>query len=294
MAILCIAVYYVGKCALTRYCRRRRYRKNGYESRYDMPGQAPPEAVSFHTNNPERVNLPPPRVIDVTENTVQPSTNNQFKAVLMSDTGVSDDVRKALTEDTNALLPKVANHQAKSAQKMMLSRSGWRLCEISPPKETSPESDSGMESSPSDFQELPRNVTPLISGQQVVHIGYLDPDRDRMMKNALDTNPRIEWFRQNPGVLPNEIHDLEMEALTTYPFTSIIAQCPPDPQTGLIDANRVSKFLGKRRRLRINYFQNATHAEKHAMEKKEHQKYTEYRGERTIPNLCNAIDPALL
>ena len=80
---------------------------------------------------------------------------------------------------------------------------------------------------------------------------------------------------------------LEMEALTTYPFTSIIKQCPPDPQTGLIDANRVAKFMGKRRKLRINYFQTATHSEKQAMEKKEHQKYTEYRGERTIPNMPN-------
>ena len=209
----------------------------------------------------------------------------------MADTGVSEDVRRALTDDTNALLPKVDNHQAESTPKLkaVLSRSGWKLTEISPP-----ELDSGMESSPSDFQESPRDVTPLVAAHRVIHVGYLDPDRDRMMKNALDTNPRIEWFRQNPGVLPNEIHDLEMEALTTYPFTSIIKQCPPDPQTGLIDANRVSKFLRKRRRLRINYFQNATHAEKQAMEKKEHQKYTEYRGERTIPNLCNAIDPALL
>ena len=65
------------------------------------------------------------------------------------------------------------------------------------------------------------------------------------MTNALDTNPNITWFQQNPGCLPNEIHDLEMEALTTYPFTSIINQCPPDRQTGLIDANRVSKFWEK-------------------------------------------------
>ena len=290
MAILCIAIYYTGKCALTSYCRRRRYRKNGYDSPYDMPGQSPPEAVSFHSNNPERVNLPSPRVIDAKGNTVEPSTNNQFKAILMEDTGVSNEVRKALTEDTNVLLPKVANDQTKLApkHKMVLSRSGWKLTEISPPE------DSGMESLPSDFQESPRDVTPLIAAHRVVHVGYLDPDRDRMMKNALDTNPRIEWFRQNPGVLPNEIHDLEMEALTTYPFTSIIKQCPPDPQTGLIDANRVSKFLGKRRQLRIKYFQSATHAEKQAMEKKEHQKYTEYRGERTIPNISNAINPALL
>ena len=241
MAILCIAVYYLGKCALTSYCRRRRYRKNGYDTPYDMPGQAPPETVSFHTTNPERVNLPSPRVIDAKGNTVEPSTNNQFKAILMEDTGVSNEVRKALTEDTNVLLPKVANDQTKLApkHKMVLSRSGWKLTEISPPE------DSGMESSPSDFQESPRDVTPLIAAHRVVHVGYLDPDRDQMMKNALDTNPNITWFRQNPGVLPNEIHDIEMEALTTYPFTSIIKQCPPDPQTGLIDANRVSKFLGK-------------------------------------------------
>ena len=46
-------------------------------------------------------------------------------------------------------------------------------------------------------------------------------------------------------------------AFTTYPFTSLIEQCPPDPLTGLIDLARVAKFLGKRRKLRIFYFKTA-------------------------------------
>ena len=79
-----------------------------------------------------------------------------------------------------------------------------------------------------------------------------------IMKNTLNTNPKIEWFRQNPGCIPHEMHNLEMEALTTYPFTSLIKQCPRDPQTGLFDPNRVTKFLGKRQKLRISYFETAT------------------------------------
>ena len=78
-----------------------------------------------------------------------------------------------------------------------------------------------------------------------------------------------------PGQQPPGYDDVELECRTTFPFTSVMENCPPDAN-GVIDPNRVAKFLKKRRQIRMAYMEGATPSQRHTMELREFQKYREY------------------
>ena len=299
VAFLVLVLYWIGRCACARYRLNQGFRI--------VEGlQVPPnESISFqqlqrqNDLNEERDGSRA-RVLDSTRNPIQPDSQRVKKALQMVDSGLLPDARRVLTEASSNQGEKLLKMVSPSGKEAIclrdqhgpkftqLSRSGWKLEEVMDPEMTSPDSGIGE----TDTESLPLNndfsaSVPIIPGND-------DSWWHTMMRRTLDTNPKIEWFRQNPGCIPNEMHDLEMEALTTFPFTSLIEQCPPDHQTGLIDPNRVAKVLKKRRQIRISYFEKATPSQKRAMEKKELEKYQNYRGERTIPNISNAINPDLL
>ena len=155
---------------------------------------------------------------------------------------VPDDIKLFLKNPNKTLRPFSDLRQPKEML-TQLSRSGWRLEDLPEPKEASPEPETDSGLGDPDPLLIPKNFVQIIAG---------------------DENPP-------------DYNNVELEALTTFPFTSVLENCPKDPISGKRDPNQVAKFLKKRRQIRQAYFQKATPSEKLAMEAKEFKKYREYQ-----------------